>query len=339
MNSAVASTEQSLQEPVAAKYSVAEEFRRFGRWIVENPMPALLLCAILVTLAYFYGFLKYFTFQPQSVLVWAWYSWSPRMNQEHSRLVPVIVAFLFWYHRGKIRSAPKQPSRAGLYIVGAGVLLYLLGVRTLQPRISLFSVPVLLLGIVWYLWGRSVARVVLFPLAFMVFAIPVGALEQATFRLQFIVTGFVTALSNLIGVSVAAVGTTLTAQDGTFNFEIAEGCSGIRSIVALTMLTAVYVHLTQRKLWKKLLIFASAPLFAIIGNIGRVFTVILVARFYDPIIAGGLYHDYSGFIFFPIGLAAMIGFGKLLNLRLWQKGGAPGSQVPSQKREVISYDY
>jgi exosortase/archaeosortase family protein len=77
------------------------------------------------------------------------------------------------------------------------------------------------------------------------------------------------------------------------NFEIAEGCSGIRSLMAMTTLTALYAHFTQTVLWKKLTLFGSSIIFAVVGNIGRIFTVILVAKFYDPEFASGLYHDYS----------------------------------------------
>src|SRR5205807_6254943 len=107
-------------------------------------------------------------------------------------------------------------------------------------------------------------------------------------------------LSNLVGIKIDAVGTTLTAVNGDFNFQIAEGCSGVRSLTAMTMLTAIYVHLTQRKLWKKTVILTFSILFAIVGNIGRLFTVVLVAKFIDPKLASGIYHDYSGYVFFPI---------------------------------------
>ena len=104
-------------------------------------------------------------------------------------------------------------------------------------------------------------------------------------------------------------------MDKSFDFQIAEGCSGIRSLTAMAMLTAIYVHLTQKELWKKLVIFAFSIVFAIAGNVGRIFTVILVAKWINPTLAGGIYHEYSGYIFFPIALAAMLGLSKLLNLR------------------------
>jgi len=143
--------------------------------------------------------------------------------------------------------------------------------------------------------------------------IPFGALEQATFRLQFLITDAVGFLMRLLNISVLTTGTTLTPTDGSFNFEIAGGCSGIRSLVAMTMITAVYVHLTQDRLWKKLLIFSGSLGFAVIGNIGRIFSIVLLAKFYDPKLAAGVYHDYSGFIFFPIAILTMIGFAYCVN--------------------------
>ena len=82
----------------------------------------------------------------------------------------------------------------------------------------------------------------------------------------------------------------------------------------MIMLTAIYVHITQREIWKKIVIFAFSLAFAIVGNIGRIFTVILVAKFIDPKLASGIYHDYSGYVFFPIALLAMLLFSKLINL-------------------------
>ena len=89
----------------------------------------------------------------------------------------------------------------------------------------------------------------------------------------------------------------------------------------MAMLTAIYVHLTQNRLWKKVTIFAFSIVFAIAGNVGRIFTVILVAKFINPKLAAGMYHEYSGFLFFPIALVAMVLFGKLLNPRSSKRDG------------------
>jgi exosortase len=296
-------------------------------WIKREPLSALLLATIVATLIYFFGvaplFIRgIFIHGASSVFAWAWQAWNPGANQEHSKLVPLIFLWLIFYHRKQLAAAPKEGSNKGLFFIFAGIVLFVLGARCLQPRMALGALPFLIYGGVLYLWGKQVARIILFPCAFLIFLIPFGAIEQATFRLQFVITAAIGFLSKLVGLQIEAVGTTLTATDGRFNFMIAEGCSGIRSLTAMAMVTAIYVHLTQDRLWKKIVIFVFSVVFAIAGNIGRLFTVVLVARFIDPKLAAGIYHDYSGYIFFPVALLAMYLFSKLVN---W---------TPSKKRSA-----
>ena len=310
------------------------------RWVRSNPAPSFAIAAVLATLVYFFGFVPLFvkgTFDRglASVFEWGWQAWNPGSNQEHSRLVPLIFVGLLLYHRDKLRAAAGPGSTSGLIWLGLGIALFVLSARCLQPRLALAALPFLIYGSAVFLWGKAVGRVILFPCAFLVFLIPLAVVEQATFRLQFVITAIVGALSNLAGIKIAAVGTTLTAMDGSFNFEIAEGCSGIRSLMAMTMITAIYVHLTQDALWKKGTILAFSIVFAIVGNAGRIFTVVIVAKLINPDLASGMYHDYSGYIFFPIALGVMLAFSKLINMDFRRERIA--EQV--RKREAVSYDY
>jgi len=314
--------------------------RDAGSWTAANPLAAALIATLIATFVYFYGFVPLFvrgTFSAGacSAAAWAWQAWNPQMNQEHSKLVPFISLALVLYHRDKIRKATKRGANSGLVWSAIGILLFLLSGRCLQPRLALASVPFLIYGAVLFLWGKEVARIVRFPIAFLIFMIPVAAIEQGTFRLQFIITSAVGVLSNLVGIKIDALGTTLTAADNSFNFQIAEGCSGIRSLTAITMVTAIYVHLAQDRLWKKALILAFSVVFAIIGNIGRVFTIILVAKFINPDLAAGIYHEASGFISFPIALLAMYLFSRMVNVDL--RRVASVSRAP--ERQPVTYDY
>jgi exosortase len=313
-------------------------FQGITESVRREPLSALLVTTIAVTFIYFFGAVPLFirgTFirGACSVFAWAWQAWNPGANQEHSKLVPFIFAGLIWYHRKEIARAPKAGSNNGLIFVGFGILLFVLSARCLQPRMALGSIPFLIYGAVLYLWGKQVARIIIFPCAFLIFLIPFGAVEQATFRLQFIITEAVGFLSKLVGINIDAVGTTLSAADNSFNFLITEGCSGIRSLTAMVMLTAVYVHFTERELWKKLTILAFSVLFAVIGNIGRIFTVVLVARFISPKFAEGLYHDYSDWLIFPIALLAMFAFSRLINtgfLRRTRISVPPSGAIPHE---------
>ena len=270
--------------------------------------------ALVGVYLYYFGFVRIFYNGDQSTWTWAWNAWNPENNYEHAKLIPLIVGFLVWHAREKLMVAPVHSSNWGWLFIGVGIFLYLAGARTLQGRVTMLAVPCLLYGSVLYIWGRSVARILLFPIAFLLFAVPLNFLSQATVNLQFLETGAASAICNFIGIHVNTLGTTMTAADNTFRFEVNEGCSGIRSLMAIAMLSAIYGHMTQDRLWKKIAIFAAAVVFAIIGNAGRLVSIVLVARFFGQDLAGGPYHMISGYLSFPFALGAMILFARLLNI-------------------------
>lgn len=271
--------------------------------------------AVAGVVIYFFGFAPLYANHTQAIWPWAWMRFLAQYNQEHSKLIPFVVLFLLWYHRKQIGQAQNRGENSGLIFVALGVFFYIVALRALQPRVALFGFPFLLFGIVLYLWGKQVARVLAFPIALFLFMIPLGAIEQTTFRLQFLSTAIVTALGKLFGMGIHSIGTSIYPNVGDWGFDIAEGCSGIRSLIAMVMITAVYVHIFESKIWKKLTILAFSVLFAIIGNAGRLFTIIVVAKLGFPKFAGGVYHDWSDWVFFPIALLTMVGFASLLNLK------------------------
>jgi len=302
--------------------------RGLGHWLRANPLQALLMAALLGLVTYFFGFLPLYANHSQAIWNWAWMRFLPQYNQEHSKLIPVIVAFLVWYHRDDLRAAPKRGSNAGLIFIAIGICCYVVGARALQARVAILGFPFLAFGSVLFLWGRQVARILLFPIALLLFMIPLGAIEQMTFRLQFLIVGAVKFLSHLFGIAIITVGTSIRPVSGNWGFDIAEGCSGIRSLIAMVMLTAIYVHIFEKTMWKKIAILVFSIVFAIIGNAGRIFTIIVLARLGFPNFAGGIYHDWSTYLLsFPIALVSMLGFAKLLNILFpgsRAKGGEEG---------------
>jgi len=308
-------------------------FQGITEAIRREPASALLLATIIVTFVYFFGWLHLFTNGRLSTWTWAWQAWNPETNYEHAKIIPLIVAFLIWYDRDKLKNAPVGSSGWGWVFLAFGLFLFIAGARTLQARLTLTALPVLLLGVVLYVWGKAVARVLLFPIAFLLFMVPLNFLTQSTFRLQFIETGIASAVCNLIGIHVNTIGTLVNSSDNAFHFQVDEGCSGIRSLMAIAMFSAIYGHLTQDKLWKKLAIFAAALLFAVVGNAGRLISVFVVGRFFGQDLAGGPYHAVAGFISFACAFVAMVLFGKLLNIKL------PQAKPTAGAKEAPTYDY
>jgi exosortase len=313
---------------------VSATARQSFDWIKQNPLEAFLLATLLGTFVYFFGVIP--TYAGKTIAEWAWIRWKPEWNQEHSKLVPAVFLFLVWYHREALAKARKEGSNWGLVFLVVGGLLYVVAARALQARMALAALPFLFSGVLLFVWGKQVARILAFPSAFLFFLIPLSAIEQMSFRLQFMITGLVERLSGVLGIKIYAVGTTLRAVDGSWGFDIAEGCSGIRSLIAMTMITAIYVHIVEKELWKKGTIFALSLLFAIIGNAGRIFTIIVIAKLGFPEFAGGLYHEYSGFVFFPIALGVMVLTSKLLNLKFQQVKTSAQTLTATEK---VNYDY
>lgn len=289
--------------------------RVIGDWIKADPPGAFLLCASAAILVYFFGFVPLFSNGRLSTWTWAWQAWNPETNYEHAKLIPLIVAFLVWHSRDRLRAAEIGSSRWGWLFIAIGLILAVGGARTLQARLTLAAIPFLLYGVVLYVWGRQIARVLLFPIAFLLFMVPLNFLTQATVPLQFFETRVASTVANAVGIPVYSDGSVINAANDSFHFHVDEGCSGIRSLMAIAMLSAIYGHFTQDRLWKKLALFAAAIVFAIIGNAGRLVSIIVVARLFGADLAGGPYHEISGYLSFPFALGAMVLFGKLLNLK------------------------
>ncbi len=234
-----------------------------------------------------------------------------------------------------------------------GILLFVVSAWTLQQRVALVALPILIFGCVWFLWGWRVAREAAFPCAFLLFMVPIGFLLGHTEPLQRLVASIVTALTNLVGIGVERVGVKLLATDGSFQCEVAGGCSGVRSLMAMAMLSALYGHFTLKETWKKIAVFCVALPCAVLGNIGRVFSIMIMSKLFGGSFGTGAWHDISGFIVtIPIAVCAMIGFANLLN-HDWSVTAAKlmrpevetpkktdagtGSQPPPSS--PISYDY
>lgn len=299
-------------------------------WGRANPTPAALLGALVVTLAVFYAAVPLFYVPAAHHFItfsrWIWDAWNPETHYGHGPLVPLIILFLIWNALPKLRGVQPKPSLVGLVPFVFGVGLYLLSARALQPRIGWAGLPFMLFGGVLYAAGWRYARVLLFPILCVFFLIPVPGIDQATVQLQYMSTKAASIACNAIGLKMVAVGTTLRAVDDSFQFQVIGDCSGINSLMAITLMTAVFAHLTQDSLWKKLLLFASSVPVALAGNVVRLTGIMLVAKCFGQA-AGGWFDNIAAYLIsFPFAFGMLCLVNKVLN---WGKVTPPSAGRPS----------
>ena len=232
---------------------------------------------------------------------------SPTQDMGHGWVVPLFSLFLVWRQRRALATDAGPPSLAGALLCLPLLALLWLGERGDQPRLSQIAVYGLLWTIPYACFGRCLARRLLFPVAFLVFTVPLGFLDFFTVRLRLATAWISALLLNGSGIPVMRVGTGLHClSGGGFALDVADPCSGLRSIYALAALTAAYAYLTLRARWRRWMLFASAVPLAMLGNMTRIFTIALVAKFFGMRIGTGFYHDYSGYLVFVVGTLLMI---------------------------------
>ncbi len=235
-------------------------------------------------------------------------------DYSHGWLVPFVSGAIIWMKRRELAAAPKSVSRMGLALVVFALLLHWVGAKAQQTRLSLFGLVLLTWAIPYYFYGWRTAKLLIFPCSYLIFCIPLNFLDSLTFPLRIFATIISTAMLNGLGIAAERSGSAIYSMAaGGFSFDVADPCSGIRSLLALTALTAVYAYFTQRTVLRKWVLFLSSIPLAIVGNIARIVVVAIVAEAFGEQLALGLFHDYSGYVVFSVAIALMLGVGALLN--------------------------
>lgn len=248
----------------------------------------------------------------RSVFVWLVERWGDSSlsfggNYSHGWLVPLVTLWLVWRRRAELAVEEKGTFPSGLLVVGLALFMHWIGARGELPQISVIGLVVLVFGIPLYLFGWPTARWLLFPSAYLLFAVPLGFFESLTFPLRMVAASAASAFLNGIGIEVVRVGSAIHSPVGEgFHLEVADPCSGIRSLLAMMAVAAAYSHVTQRTTGRRWVLFLCSIPLAVIGNASRIVAVGLVAVGFGTDAAMGVYHDYSGYLFYAVAIGGLL---------------------------------
>lgn len=225
--------------------------------------------------------------------------------------VPLFSLYVLFSERRKILESAAAPSPRALLLVPPALFLGFIGTRGIQLRLEELGFILLLLAIPWVFFGRRMARAVLFPVLFLLFCIPLATfLDIVTVHLRILASSVAFGVLRGFGVEVVQQGTAVLVPKSNFAIDIADPCSGLRSIFALMAFTAAYAYFNQPTWLRRALLFATAVPLAVLGNVVRILSICLVGTWASGRFATGFYHDYSGYVVFAVAILLMIACGE-----------------------------
>jgi exosortase len=272
--------------------------------------PVLLLSALLILL--YHG-----------IAVKLVTDWHELPDFSHGFLIPFFAAFLLWDNRESFRKTPIAPTWAGTILVVLGLFALLLGRLGADLFFQRTSFVLLIAGIVWTLIGKPMLSKSKFVLFVILLAIPLPTIlfNKITFPLQLLASRFSSDLLRLAQVPVLQDGNII--QLPAMPLEVAEACSGIRSLMSLFTVAVIYGYFLEKATWRRVVLALSALPIAVTANVARIFGTGLCVQYWDPEKAMGFFHEFSGWLVFLVSLSCLY----VVHLAMSVVAGKEGSAV------------
>lgn len=238
--------------------------------------------------------------------------WWKDPNFSHAFAVPLFSLHLLIGRRQHLQLIVRKPSWWGLLIVAFSMAMLILGELGAEIFSSRISVLFLIFGLTVLFAGWSYMRALLFPWAFLFFMIPIPAIviNQVTIPLQILSSKLAAGALPLFGVPVLREGNVINLP--AMPLEVAEACSGIRSLIALTALAVMYGQVTERSHSIRLMLAVAAIPIAICANSLRIIGTGLLVQYWTPEAAKGFFHSFSGWLIFLVSLGMLFGLHRVL---------------------------
>jgi len=262
-----------------------------------------------------------------SILASLAHQWWTDPNFSHGVFVPLFVAFVIWRERNELARIPVKPSWAGLPIIVLALVILLAGVFGAELFLSRSSLILLAGGCVVHFAGWRYFRALLLPWLFLFLMIPIPAIvfNQITLPLQFFASETAADILRLLGVPVLREGNVIVLP--RMPLEVAEACSGIRSLMSLGTMAIIYGYFADSSVWRRVVLALMAIPVSVAANALRIVGTGLTVQYWDPDKALGFFHEFSGWLIFVVSLIMLFALHALLRKTSQWLGG---------KHEIVS---
>ena len=240
--------------------------------------------------------------------------WYQIPDFSHGFLVPIFAIYLVWEKRKILFETRIAPTWNGIAVVALGLAVLLLGTFGAELFLARVSLIIVLTGLVLSFGGWQLLTELRFPVLVLLLAIPIPAIifNQITLPLQILASKMASALLPFFGVPVLREGNVIELP--AMKLEVAEACSGIRSLMSLFTLAVFYGYFLEKSFWRRAaLALASLPI-AIAANAVRILGTGLCVQYWDPDKAMGFFHEFSGWVMFLISLGCLFIVHRIMRL-------------------------
>jgi exosortase len=232
--------------------------------------------------------------------------WMTDGNYSHGLLVAPIAVLIAWHRRRAFAAAPREPNLWGFVLAAAGTALLAagtLGAEFFTARISMLGV---IAGVVWFVWGTRHLRLAAFPLSLLLLTIPLPEiiLNHVTLPLQALAARAGEFALAAMNIPVLREGNVIVLATGSL--EVAEACSGIRSLMSLVALAVAYGYTTGARTPIRMLLACAAVPIAVIANAVRVAGTGIAASRFGAEAAEGFFHMFSGWLMFVLAFGLLV---------------------------------
>jgi len=257
--------------------------------------------------------------------------WAHDDNYSHGFLIVPLALYLCWERRAKLAVLPIRPSLFGLLCIAGSILVLMAGVLGAELFLTRVSIIGTIAGTVLFLFGWQHLRVLAFPIAFLLLMVPLPAIifNQIAFPLQLLASRVGEATLSAADIPVLREGNVIILAHTTL--EVAEACSGIRSLISLLTLGIIFGYFSDSRAAARWAIALVTVPIAVFANGVRVAGTGIAAHYYGPAAAEGFFHTFSGWLVFLVAFALLVIFQRLLH-RLTPPPAAvltPVSALPS----------
>lgn len=241
-------------------------------------------------------------------------AWNGSEEYSHGFLIVPVSLWIIWMKWHQLKSIPFTSWAGGLAMVIIALVLHVLGSYAAIITLGPLAMILLIHGMVLYFFGSVMYRTILFPLLFLFLMVPIPSqiYSAMTIPLQLLVTQISTFICGVMDVPILRQGNLIHLPERTL--QVVQACSGLRSIMALSALSALFGYLTMdTPVFRTLLFLSSIPI-AIVINIVRVVLMIMGFYFFDYDLTTGLTHTVMGLLIFCIALLLLYSLSMVFSL-------------------------